>query len=142
MRLIQLAVILIVAIPFVVLLDFRSEESTEQVTIIETTVQETATTGDELTQGDIDPISGLIVDEHYELVRATCGACHSTALVAQNRATREGWKDLIVWMQETQKLWNLGESEDSILDYLAKNYAPKEQGRRTNLTNIEWYELD
>ena len=45
-------------------------------------------------------------------------------------------------MQETQKLWDLGENEDIILDYLAEHYAPEDIGRRKNLENIEWYELD
>ena len=92
-------------------------------------------------ENGIDLESGLIVDEGYELVRGTCSACHSIDLVTQNSATREGWKDLIVWMQKTQKLWDLGENEELILDYLEKNYAPKEQGRRAPLKNIEWYEL-
>ncbi|MBL4593223.1 MAG: monoheme cytochrome C [Flavobacteriales bacterium] len=94
-----------------------------------------------LIENGIDLESGLIVDEGYEVVRGTCGACHSLSLVTQNSATREGWKDVIVWMQKTQKLWDLGESEVVILDYLEKNYAPKEQGRRASLKNIEWYEL-
>jgi hypothetical protein len=55
---------------------------------------------------------------------------------------RQGWKETIVWMQETQKLWDLGESESKILDYLAKNYAPKKAGRRKNLVINEWYEID
>ena len=61
--------------------------------------------------------------------------------MTQNRATRDGWKDIIVWMQETQKLWDLGDNEPLILDYLGKNYAPNKKGRRQNLKNIEWYEL-
>jgi hypothetical protein len=89
----------------------------------------------------IDVDSGLIVDDNYELVKTNCSACHSLKLVTQNRATREGWKDIIVWMQETQKLWDLGDNEPLILDYLGKNYAPNEKGRRQNLKNIEWYEL-
>jgi len=89
----------------------------------------------------IDVESGLIIDDNYELVKGTCSACHSIALVAQNSATRKGWKELIVWMQQTQKLWDLGENEALILDYLEKNYAPKEQGRRAPLKDIDWYEL-
>ncbi len=89
----------------------------------------------------IDEASGLIIDNGYELVRGTCSACHSIELVIQNSATREGWKDLIIWMQQTQKLWDLGENEVVILDYLEKNYAPKEQGRRAPLKEMDWYEL-
>lgn len=85
--------------------------------------------------------TGLIVDTGVEDVMTTCGACHSLDLVTQNRATREGWKEIIVWMQETQKLWDLGAKEDIILDYLAKNYAPENEGRRRNLIVEEWYEL-
>jgi hypothetical protein len=89
----------------------------------------------------IDVGSGLIVDEGYETVKGTCGACHSLDIVVQNKATRQGWKDIIVWMQETQKLWDLGENEVVILDYLEKNYAPEQSGRRKPLANIEWYDL-
>ena len=86
--------------------------------------------------------TGLIMDEGVLEVSRTCGACHSLDLVTQNRADREGWKEIIVWMQETQKLWDLGENEPIILDYLSKNYAPENTGRRKNLEGIEWYELE
>ena len=95
----------------------------------------------ELPKGSIDPENGLIVDDNYTLVEQNCSACHSLKLVTQNKANREGWKDIIVWMQETQKLWDLGENEPLILDYLAKNYANTKTGRRKNLEDIEWYEL-
>jgi endonuclease I len=90
---------------------------------------------------NLDQYSELVVDEELPLVIQNCTACHSAKLVAQNRATREGWKNIIVWMQETQNLWDLGSSEDKILDYLARHYAPEKTGRRKNLQNIEWYEL-
>jgi hypothetical protein len=86
--------------------------------------------------------TGLIVDVGCQEVMSACGACHSLNLVTQNRATRDGWKDIIVWMQETQKLWDLGIQEEVILDYLAKNYAPENSGRRKNLEDIEWYRLN
>lgn len=86
--------------------------------------------------------TGLIVAEGFETVRATCTACHSGKLVAQNRATRTGWKEMITWMQETQGLWPLGENEPAILDYLATNYGPEETGRRANLEEVEWYILE
>ena len=88
--------------------------------------------------------SGLVYAEHFDLIRANCTACHSGKLVAQNRATREGWEQMIRWMQETQGLWDLGKNEPIILDYLAKYYAPQETGRRAHLDmkQIEWYILD
>lgn len=89
----------------------------------------------------IDQATGLIVDEALPLVVSNCTACHSAKLITQNRATREGWKSMIVWMQQTQNLWDLGANEDKILDYLARHYAPEQTGRRKNLENIEWYDL-
>jgi hypothetical protein len=86
--------------------------------------------------------SVLADDPNIEIIEANCTACHSAKLIVQNRATREGWKTMIVWMQKNQKLWDLGKNEDLILDYLAKNYAPEEKGRRLNLKEIEWYLLD
>ena len=86
--------------------------------------------------------TGFVEGEGLEMVVATCTACHSAKLVTQNRATREGWEQMIRWMQETQNLWDLGEHETIILDYLAKHYAPENTGRRKLLTDIEWYELE
>lgn len=90
----------------------------------------------------LDVVTGLVVDDALPLVKGNCVGCHSAKLITQNRATREGWKSMIVWMQETQKLWDLGENEDEILDYLAEYYAPEQVGRRQNLENIEWYDLE
>ncbi|NHE55731.1 hypothetical protein [Cyclobacterium plantarum] len=92
-------------------------------------------------QNGIHEPTGFIASEGLELVIAHCTACHSAKLVTQNRADREGWKKMIRWMQETQNLWELGEQEEAILDYLSANYAPVKTGRRPPLTNIEWYEL-
>ncbi len=88
--------------------------------------------------------TGLKVDTNWELVRSTCTACHSAGMITQSKATREGWKEMIRWMQETQGLWELGDNEAKILDYLAANYAPEESGRRPNLdiAAIEWYMLE
>jgi len=89
-----------------------------------------------------DVETGLLAGDGLELVKANCTACHSSALILQNRFTREGWHSKIEWMQETQGLWDLGGNEAIILDYLAANYAPEApQGRRVPLTGIEWYEL-
>ena len=99
---------------------------------------------DDRVEKGIHIATGLKYDENFELVRAQCTACHSGKLVAQNRATREGWQQMIRWMQATQGLWDLGKKEPIILDYLAKHYAPQEVGRRANLevADIEWYILE
>ena len=97
---------------------------------------------DDRIENGIHVATGLVVAEGFEEVKATCTACHSAKLVTQNRASREGWKAMIEWMQETQGLWQLGKAEDRILDYLAANYAPEEIGRRANLEEIEWYILE
>lgn len=88
--------------------------------------------------------TGLAAGKGFEIVNATCTACHSAKLVTQNRATREGWQDMIRWMQRTQGLWELGENEPIILDYLAEHYAPEAIGRRANIdvTEVEWYILN
>ncbi|WP_394750360.1 monoheme cytochrome C [Spongiimicrobium salis] len=70
-----------------------------------------------------------------------CTNCHSSALVIQNKMSREAWGSTIKWMQETQNLWDLGEDEAIILDYLATYYAPDQKGRRENLSDVDWYEL-
>ena len=90
-----------------------------------------------------DVESGLIDGEGLRVVKENCLGCHSAKLVIQNRFTRQGWHEKIVWMQETQGLWDLGDNEPVILDYLAEHYAPEARAaRRQPLTNIEWYELD
>ena len=78
----------------------------------------------EIVNGIHEP-SGLIAEEGFEIVLNICGKCHSLDLVIQNKATKEGWKDMIVWMQKTQGLWDLGEYELPILAYLANNYGLK-----------------
>lgn len=57
---------------------------------------------------------------------AHCTACHSARLVTQQGQTREGWLNLIVWMQEEQGLWPIPEeSLETLLAYLAENYGPE-----------------
>jgi len=88
--------------------------------------------------------TGLKDDEHLQLVIGACTSCHSAKLITQNRATREGWKQMFDWMYETQGLPDLGVHEPKILDYLVKHYAPEQVGRRQNLdmAKIEWYMLE
>jgi hypothetical protein len=88
--------------------------------------------------------TGLMYGPGIVLVQKHCLACHSSTLVTQSRATREGWHQTIRWMQQTQGLWDLGTDEPLVLDYLATYYAPEEQGRRAVLDQsaIEWYVLE
>ncbi len=88
--------------------------------------------------------TGFHADPNLQTIISACTSCHSSKLVTQNRATREGWETMIRWMQATQGLQDLGDSEPVILDYLAKYYAPKATGRRAqlDLANIEWYILE
>lgn len=82
----------------------------------------------------VDPASGLVEAGDWTLVAAHCGSCHSTKLVTQNRGTRETWKSLIRWMQDSQGLWQLdAETEKRILDYLETHYGPRDAGRRRPL---------
>jgi len=83
----------------------------------------------------IDPATGLIVAEHWELVRAHCGVCHSYRLVTANRGDRRYWLDTLRWMQRTQNLWPIpAEQEAKLLTYLAENYNETQWGRRPPLS--------
>ncbi|HEX7045328.1 MAG TPA: hypothetical protein VF203_12015 [Burkholderiales bacterium] len=75
----------------------------------------------------IDPKTGLAIDKGFEIVSAWCTACHSATLITQTGMTRAQWLETIRWMQDTQGLWDLGEREDEILDYLARNYGVPER---------------
>lgn len=91
--------------------------------------------------GSIDVESGLVIDNGFGVVKAQCGSCHSTKLVAQNNLSRQGWTELIRWMQKEQNLWDLGEQESIVLNYLEKNFGPKNNGRRKKLEIDNWYVL-
>jgi len=89
----------------------------------------------------LDKQTGLIVAPGLALVKANCLRCHSPQLISGKRATRDGWVATIRWMQKNQGLWDLGKAEPEILNYLAVNYAPANEGRRPLLKNIQWYKL-
>jgi hypothetical protein len=90
-----------------------------------------------------DGLTGLRMAPHYELVLAHCTGCHSSKLILQFGASRDTWLEKIRWMQKYHNLWDLGDSEPLILDYLAKYYPEKAQvTRRKPLENIEWYKLN
>ena len=89
----------------------------------------------------IDTLTGLVAEGDYLLVKGNCLACHSSKLILQQGATREGWTEMIHWMQEKQGLQDLGTLEGPIVEYLATYYAPEEGGRRPPLESVEWYRL-
>ena len=89
----------------------------------------------------IDTLTGLVAKGDYLLVKGNCLACHSSRLILQQGATREGWTEMIHWMQDKQGLQDLGKNEGPIVEYLATYYAPEETGRRAPLGEVEWYEF-
>ncbi|TLP81711.1 monoheme cytochrome C [Maribacter sp. ACAM166] len=86
--------------------------------------------------------TGLLEAEGLTEVINNCTNCHSAKLVMQNRMNKERWIATIRWMQETQNLWDLGNNEEIIVNYLVTNYPSKKKGRREILTDIEWYALE
>lgn len=90
-----------------------------------------------------DPETGMIVDKDLYMVKAQCTSCHSSKLIVANHFTRDGWKQKIRWMQANHNLWDLGETEKQVLDYLEKYYAPTATvARRAPLKDIKWYKLE
>jgi len=56
---------------------------------------------------------------HRDVVEETCTACHSAAIILQNRMTRKRWDETITWMQNEQGLMDLTpQIRKQILDYL------------------------
>lgn len=95
----------------------------------------------------IDAESGMVNDANLMMVKAQCTACHSSKLIVQHRFSRAGWLERIRWMQTYHKLWDLGESEKVVLDYLEKHYGPQTavnltNFRRASLKEVNWYKLD
>ncbi len=86
--------------------------------------------------------TGLVAADGLKETVINCTSCHSADLIIQNRLDRDSWVSTIRWMQETQNLWDLGENEDIIINYLVTNYPAIEKGRRENLKNVDWYQLE
>lgn len=127
------------------LLMLTMPETMEEFFAVETPVVDTIPSdvvSDTLVIDGIHVATGLIAADGYEIVSARCIRCHKAATITQNRMDRDGWEEAIRWMQDTQGLEDLGDHEVIILDYLAKHYAPEKKGRRPNLENIEWYDLE
>lgn len=117
---------------------FKPDDSKESTYVEKSNIKDEY---NEVTNG-IHVRTGLIAADGFMTVVNNCTNCHSAKLIVQNRMNEERWKATIKWMQETQNLWDLGENEQIIVDYLVTNYPPNEKGRRQNLENIEWYALE
>ena len=136
--------LLLIYIPYSDSIDAIFEPGPELLTGSYENVSSDGSSNNEKVVNGIHVATGLVYDKNFQVVRASCTSCHSAKLVTQNRATRDGWKQMIRWMQATQGLPDLGKQEVKILDYLAKNYAPDDVGRRKVLdqSEIEWYTLN
>jgi hypothetical protein len=86
--------------------------------------------------------TGLWVDKNWTLVKRHCTQCHTTKIITQNRASKEGWAGMILWMQETQNLWDLGEDLEGVLDYLSRNYGVATNGVNSEMVIEQWYEIE
>ena len=83
---------------------------------------------------ELDPLTGLKMTGDWEIVRASCTACHSSKLITQQRGTAQQWLTMIRWMQEKQNLWQFDPvTEEKIITYLAENYPPSDAQRRAAL---------
>ena len=83
---------------------------------------------------EIDKATGLKVAPGMDVVVANCTVCHSAKFIILQKGDRDTWKQMIVWMQKTQGLWEFDpKTEDTILTYLEKNYPPGKASRRPNL---------
>ncbi|MFP4332300.1 MAG: hypothetical protein ACLFQJ_03290 [Campylobacterales bacterium] len=108
----------------------------------EKVVQKELKKGNQKTKKAVDPTTGLIIDDGYDLVVGNCISCHSSALITQNKGDKATWNEMIVWMQKTQGLWPLGDMKEPIINYLAKNYGPTKASRRSNIVVEEWHQAN
>ena len=71
-----------------------------------------------------DDYWGLPRSDDVDLVAAYCGACHSLAIVMQQRQSAEGWNYLLNWMTEKQGMAPLlAEDRAAILAYLTREFG-------------------
>ncbi len=71
-----------------------------------------------------DDYWGLPRSEGVETVAALCGACHSLAIVMQQRQTDDGWNYLFDWMIEKQGMAPPDpEMRAEIIAYLSREFA-------------------
>jgi hypothetical protein len=70
-----------------------------------------------------DDYWGLPRSKGVEIVAGYCSACHSLALVMQQRQSREGWDELLNWMVEKQGMADPDPTtRAAILGYLSREF--------------------
>ena len=132
------ALTVIAVVLFVVLLINPNGISPDTAVSVEKIVE----LNDDLIENGIHVRTGFKDAEGLMTVVQNCTSCHSSKLVIQNRMNADRWNATIKWMQETQNLWDLGTNQEVIVNYLVKNYPTIDKGRRANLQDVDWYELN
>ncbi len=85
-------------------------------------------------ESKIDRQSGLKIAPGWQLVNSNCTLCHSAKIITMQHNSRNGWINIIRWMQDKQGLRKFEQkTEGQLLAYLTKNYPPKKRARRVNL---------
>lgn len=80
--------------------------------------------GGSLPAGAQDDYEALPDGEGKDMVYGLCSGCHSLKLVMQQGMSRKKWHETLEWMVEKQGMAELDpETEDVVLDYLAKHYG-------------------
>jgi len=71
-----------------------------------------------------DEWEGLPEDDGREELYYSCIACHSTAIIQQQRLDRRTWDEVLVWMAEDMGWPEPPEEEyELILDYLVEHFG-------------------
>lgn len=79
----------------------------------------------EVEPGEAVTDTNLIKDAKgtWKLVETQCTLCHSTQLISQHRLNADRWLKSIRRMQSDEGLWDLGDDEVPILEYLTAYYG-------------------
>lgn len=93
---------------------------------------------------EIDPNTGLRMDadENWKLIKSNCSACHSERLLTQQQLDRANWAKAIKRMQTQENLWDLGEYETKILDYLSSFYGASSKPKRQRVRRAQLQPVD
>lgn len=71
-----------------------------------------------------DDYWGLPRTEGHEEVAASCAACHSLAIVMQQRVTPERWQYLLKWMVDKQGMQPMDSTETALVEaYLVRHFS-------------------